>query len=100
MIEIPLTDADWERVKHLFSDSGARTSRGPGRPRRDVRGIVDAILWIEQTEEKWHRLPSIFPPAQTCYPRYTAWRKLGIIQLAVDILTISAPAVTFARDLY
>ncbi|WP_408400119.1 transposase [Paraburkholderia nemoris] len=98
MVEIPLTDADWERVKHLFSHFSEPTSSGPGRPRRDVRGIVDAILWIEQTGEKWHRLPSTFPPMQTCYLKYTAWRKAGIIRSATNILAIPPLAAPHPRN--
>lgn len=94
MIEIPLTDADWERVKHLFPESESLTSRKSGRPRRNVRDILDAILWIEQSGEKWHRLPSTFPPVQTCYAKYCAWRRAGIVQLAMGTLKISPPAAT------
>ncbi|WP_408327253.1 transposase [Paraburkholderia nemoris] len=98
MREIPLSDADWARVKHLFPESAPSTSRGPGRPRRSARDIFDAILWIEQAGEKWHRLPSIFPPTQTCYAKYCAWRRLGVVQLAMDILEISAPTLKAAED--
>lgn len=94
VIEIPLTDADWERVKHLFPESGSFASRRPGRPRRNVRGILDAILWIEQSGEKWHRLPSTFPPTQTCYVKYCEWRRDGIVQLVMDALDFSSPAAT------
>ncbi|MFM0616289.1 transposase [Paraburkholderia nemoris] len=92
MIDIPLSDANWARVKHLFPESEAAASRGPGRPRRNARGILDAILWIEQTGEKWHRLPATFPPTQTCYVKYSEWRRAGIVQLAINILNISPPA--------
>jgi transposase len=94
MIEIPLSDADWDRVKHLFSESASPALRGPGRPRRDARKILDAILWIEQTGDRWHRLPLTFPPAQTCYAKYLAWRRTGIVQGAMQILLASSTGHT------
>jgi transposase len=98
MIEIPLSDANWDRVKHLFPESGSPVPRGPGRPRRSVRGILDAILWIEQTGDKWHRLPLTFPPPQTCYAKYLAWRRTGRLQVVVDILHSSTAAPTVMED--
>jgi transposase len=94
VIEIPLTDADWERVKHLFPEPKSLASRRVGRPRRDPRNILDAILWIEQAGEKWHRLPSTFPPTQTCYVKYCEWRRAGIVQQVMDTLDLSPAAET------
>jgi transposase len=91
MIEIPLAEADWERVKHLFPESESLVLRKSGRPRRNVRDILDAILWIQQSGEKWHRLPSTFPPVQTCYVKFCAWRRAGIVQRVMDILKVSPP---------
>ena len=54
MLQIPLTDVDWARVQSLFPV----VSSGRGRPRRSDREILNAILWVQQTKEKWHRLPA------------------------------------------
>jgi transposase len=84
MIELPLSDQDWMRVEHLF-----REPKSPrGRPRRAAREILDAILWIQMTGEKWHRLPATFPPQQTCYARYIAWRRDDSLQRAMELLGI------------
>jgi transposase len=88
-MQIPISDADWRRVKHLFPESETPPSGRPGRPRRNVRDLLDAILWIQQTGEMWHRLPTTFPPTQTCYAKYCTWRRAGLVQLAMDILDIS-----------
>lgn len=56
--------------------------------------ILDAILWIEQAGEKWHRLPSTFPPTQTCYVKYCEWRRAGIVQRVMDTLDFSPSADT------
>ncbi|WP_407947557.1 transposase [Paraburkholderia polaris] len=96
VIQIPLSDADWLRIKQLIPESEKPASGRPGRPRRNVREILDAILWIHQTGEKWHRLPSTFPPTQTCYVKYCAWRREGIVQLAIGILE-RTPSVATAH---
>jgi transposase len=82
VIEIPLSDDDWMHVEHLFRESPSPR----GRPRRAARDILNAILWIQQTGEKWHRLPANFPPQQTCYAKYIAWRRSGELQRAVELL--------------
>ena len=75
MLQIPLSDADWARVQSLFPEQVSTR----GRPRRSDREILNAILWLQQTNEKWHRLPGTFPPQQTCYLRYMAWKKSGVL---------------------
>jgi len=85
MLEIPLSDANWDRVKSLFPEPPASAR---GRPRRSDRDILDAILWLQQRKEKWHRLPATFPPQQTCYLRYTMWKKAGILKQVNELLAI------------
>ncbi|MFL9991860.1 transposase [Paraburkholderia sediminicola] len=84
--DILLSDADWARVEHLFPGP----TRGPGRPRRDCRGILNAILWVQQNGEKWHRLPSIFPAQQTCYVKYLAWRRAGLLQRVAELIDVKS----------
>lgn len=86
----PLSDSDWARVEPLLSES-ARTR---GRPLRDRRGILDAILWVQQTGEKWHRLPSSFPPQQTCYAKFLEWRRAGILQRVAELIDVELSSDT------
>ncbi|WP_175153321.1 transposase [Paraburkholderia ultramafica] len=50
------------------------------------RHILDALLWIFQTGEKWHRLPASYGPPQTCYMRFIAWRKSGAMAQVIELL--------------
>ncbi|MFM0736614.1 transposase [Paraburkholderia xenovorans] len=72
-----LSDAEWERIKHLLPAPGAHKSTG--RPTADSRAVLNAILWIERTGERWLYLPAHFPPQQTCYARYLQWKRNGIL---------------------
>jgi transposase len=85
MLQIPLSDADWARVKELFPEPPPSAR---GRPRRSDRDILNAILWLQQRNEKWHRLPATFPPQQTCYLRYIIWKKMGILNRVNALLSL------------
>jgi transposase len=76
MISIPLSDDDWSRVSYLFVEDEVPRF---GRPRRNAREVLDAVLWVIVNGEKWHRLPPCFPPARTCYIRYLRWKKWGTL---------------------
>jgi transposase len=84
MLQIPLSDADWARVQRLFPEPPSAR----GRPRRSDREILNAILWLLQRKEKWHRLPGTFPPQQTCYLRYMTWKKTGVLEQVNELLPV------------
>lgn len=76
MVLLPLSDEAWQRVRHLFPyDPNPRF----GRPARNPREILDAILWVTLQDERWHRLPAHFPPPQTCYIKWLQWRRAGLM---------------------
>lgn len=79
-----LSDEEWKTVRRLFPEPGAR--KPFGRPASDVRAVLDAILWVTCTGERWIHLPSDFPPQQTCYIKYLQWRRSGIIEQVHTLL--------------
>jgi transposase len=80
-----LSDAEWMCIRHLFPPSGAQKTTG--RPAADSRAVLDAILWIEHTGERWMYLPMHFPPQQTCYARYLHWKRNGVLAQVRALLT-------------
>lgn len=84
-IENRLTDEQWGRVAFLFPHDSARRF---GRPRRHPREVLNAVLWVLENRQKWHRLPATYPPAKTCYIKCLQWRREGILQRAMTILGI------------
>ena len=62
--------------------------------------MLDAILWIERTGERWLYLPTYFPRQQTCYARYLTWKRDGTLAEALAVLaaTHTAEAVAQAAD--
>ncbi|MFM0047816.1 transposase [Paraburkholderia sediminicola] len=85
MIDIPLSDEAWQRVSHLLTQDSKQRF---GRPARDPRNVLNAILWVIARKEKWHRLPATFPPSQTCYIKWLQWRRAGLMSKILDELKV------------
>ena len=79
---VSLSDEQWARISPLLEQSVART----GRPRACARRVLEAILWVLENKEKWHRLPATFPPQQTCYNKWLSWKKAGVLDVVLKIL--------------
>jgi hypothetical protein len=73
----------WERIVPLLPPQKPRT----GRPNHDHRTFLTGMLWILQTGNSWRDLPEQFGPWQTVYGRYQRWRRAGIWQQVLDILS-------------
>ena len=71
-----LTDAEWAIVAPLLP-AGSPVGRPPSWPRRE---IVNAIFYVLRGGVPWRMLPPCFPPRQTVYAWFAAWRDAGIWQ--------------------
>ena len=67
-----LTDRQWEAIEPLLPHA-----KPTGRPRRDLRVILDGILWVVRTGAPWRDLPERFGPWQTAYDWCNRWRRDG-----------------------
>jgi hypothetical protein len=63
-----LTDEAWARVQPLLP-----TRTGRGRPPRQHRRLIAALLWQQHTGASWRALPTQFGPWQTASHRYRTW---------------------------
>jgi transposase len=72
-----LTDAQWRVIAaHLPAERRGRR----GRPRIwPARRIIEAILYLDRTGCAWRYLPADFPPWQTVYGYFAAWRDDGTL---------------------
>ena len=78
-----LTDLQWERVRGLLPEQ----KPGLGRPRRDDRQVLRAILWVMDTGASWGELPEEeFGPHSTAHGRYRKWLKEGLWSRIVQAL--------------
>jgi transposase len=69
-----LTDARWAKLAPLLPPQRPRM----GRPPKDHRLIVEAIVWLDRTGAPWRDLPSQFGPWETVASRFYRWRRQGI----------------------
>jgi transposase len=73
-----LTDGQWAKLEPLLREPrGARHAEG--RPRKyPLRRVVDAVLYVVKTGCQWRQMPTDFPPWQTVYQQFRAWRESGV----------------------
>ena len=69
-----LSDAEWACLQGYLP-----TPENDGRPRvHPLREILDAIFYVVRSGCSWRLLPHDFPPWQTVYHYFRAWRLSGI----------------------
>ncbi len=71
-----LTDAAWRRLASLLPPQRALV----GRPARDHRTMVNAMLWLTRTGAPWRDLPERYGPWQTVATRFYRWTRSGLWQ--------------------
>jgi transposase len=64
-----LTDAEWARLRPHLPPQERRT----GRPAKNHRTIIDALLWLAKTGAPWRDLPERFGPWRTVATRFYRW---------------------------
>lgn len=69
-----LTDEEWDYIADVFP-APAQT----GRPPRDRRTIVDAILWVMRTGSPWRDLPEEYQPWGTVWDLFDKWNSDGTL---------------------
>ncbi len=79
-----LTDDQFARLEPLLPPQKPAT----GKPNKDHRLVLDAILWRLKTGAPWRDLPERFGPWQTVYDRFSRWRKGGVFARVVEALQV------------
>jgi putative transposase len=67
-----LTDAQFSALGPLLPPPKPR-----GRPRADLRAVLDGILYLVRSGCQWRLLPHDFPPWSTVHTWYRRWRRDG-----------------------
>ena len=69
-----LTDEQWDLLEPVFNTPGKRGRRHAD----DVRGVVDAMLYIAQTGCQWRYLPESFGPWTRVWSQFRRWSPNGM----------------------
>ena len=78
-----LTDEQWELLKGMLPPRSAR-----GRPRRNLRQVLNAIFWLLRTGAPWRDLPDRYGPWQSAYHWFNRWRRDGTWDRMLQALQI------------
>src|SRR5664280_928222 len=84
-----LSGARWALIEPIVAGwraARAEQSLGINQPIRDLRDIVNAILYVNRTGMAWAYLPHDFPPPSTVYWYYAEWEKGGITETIHEML--------------
>ncbi len=78
-----LTDEQWALIEDLFPPQ-----RGNGRPWRNHRTMINAMMWILNAGSPWRDLPERYGPWMTAYNRFNRWCKEGLFDRMLERLQI------------
>lgn len=67
-----LSDTQWAKIEAFLA-----SERGRGRPSKDDRLFVEAVLWWRRTGVPWRDLPTDFGPWKTVFNRFDRWSSSG-----------------------
>ena len=76
-----LDDAQMAKVLAILE-----AEKGAGRPAKDDRNFIEAVLWWHRTGVPWRDLPSEFGPWSTVFNRFDRWSKSGKWQRMLEAL--------------
>lgn len=72
MVRTQLQERQWSKIEAVLLGE-----RGPGRPPKDDRNFIEAVLWWRRTGVPWRDLPEEFGPWKTVFNRFDRWSKSG-----------------------
>jgi transposase len=78
----PLTDAQWSLLEPFL----VRKDSKAGRPPKDTRRKVDAILLVHRTGMPWRDLDGDYGPWESVYTRFRRWSMSGVWQRMLTAL--------------
>lgn len=71
-----LSEEAWRRLEPLLPPQRPPT----GRPARDHRGMINAMLWLAKTGAPWRDLPERYGPWRSVATRFYRWTRSGLWQ--------------------
>ena len=87
-----LTEEQWNRIKDLIPHSRM------GRPRKDDRLMLNAMLWLARSGAGWEGLPERYGPWKTVYSRSCKWRDDGTFLRIFEVLTQDSDMENLSLD--
>lgn len=90
-----LTDQEWEQIAPLLPPE--KNSK-PGRPSKDNRLMLNAMVWIARSGAPWRDLPERYGPWKSVYSRFRKWIDDGILDNIFRVLRLEAELEELSLD--
>ena len=71
-----ISDEVWARIKPLLPNYPV-SARG-GRPRLDLRRVMDGICYVLRTGCQWKALPAEFGSGSAVHAYFQEWTRVGV----------------------
>lgn len=90
-----LTDEEWDRLKELLppEETGKK-----GRPAKDNRMMLNAMVWLARSGAPWRDLPERYGPWESVYSRFRKWIEDGILDNVFRVLSLDAELEEMSID--
>ena len=90
-----LTDQEWDQIASLLPPE--KTGK-PGRPAKDNRTMLNAMVWIARSGAPWRDLPERYGPWNSVYSRCRKWIDDGILDNIFRVLSLEAELYELSLD--
>ena len=90
-----LTDQEWDQTASLLPPE--KTGK-PGRPAKDNRTMLNAMVWTARSGAPWRDLPERCGPWETVYSRFRKWIDDGIPNNIFRVLSLEAELEELSLD--
>lgn len=90
-----LTDEEWEQLSPLLPSE--HTGK-PGRPPKDNRLMLNAMIWLARSGAPWRDLPERYGSWKTVYSRFRKWVDDGILVNIFHKLSLEAELEELSLD--
>ena len=89
-----LTDQEWDQIAPLLPSNKGKK----GRPPKDNRQMLNAIVWLARSGAPWRDLPERYGPWSSVYSRFRKWIDDGILDNIFRILSLEAELYELSID--
>ena len=78
-----LTNSEWKAIEPCLPN------KPRGVPQVNDRRVLNGIFWVLRSGARWADLPERYGPPTTIYNRFNRWRKAGVWDRLMDVVTKS-----------
>lgn len=90
-----LTDQEWEQIAPLLL---SQNTGKPGRPAKDNRMMLNAMVWLDRSGAAWRDLPERYGPWTSVYSRFRKWIDDGVLDNIFRALSLEAELEELSLD--